>query len=73
MSESSMDDESIKKMAAMLRNGATMLDKYCPKCSKILFKIENDKIFCPVCEMEVIIQSEGSGISHSEKSEDLYP
>jgi UPF0148 protein len=49
------NDDNIKKMAQMLQSGATMLDKYCPVCNNILFKIKNGQIFCPVCEKEIKI------------------
>lgn len=50
------ENDAIKKMAAMLQKGATMLDKYCPKCDNILFLLKNGKIFCPICQAEVQIQ-----------------
>jgi UPF0148 protein len=52
------EDRNVKKMASLLKQGATMLDKYCPICENILFKLKNNKIFCPVCEQEVIIVKE---------------
>jgi UPF0148 protein len=48
-----MSDENIKKMAELLRNGATMLDDYCPKCGNILFRLRNQQIFCPTCNLEI--------------------
>jgi UPF0148 protein len=57
-----MSNDNIKKMADMLRNGATMLDKYCPKCENILFRLKNKIVFCPVCNLEVkIIKSDMNG------------
>jgi uncharacterized Zn finger protein (UPF0148 family) len=50
------DNDAIKKMATMLQSGATMLDKYCPNCENILFRLKNGKIFCPICQAEVQIQ-----------------
>ncbi len=50
-----MVEQNIKKMATLLRSGATMLDKYCPNCKNILFRLKNDKIYCPICDREVII------------------
>ncbi|WP_457558294.1 Sjogren's syndrome/scleroderma autoantigen 1 family protein [Candidatus Harpocratesius sp.] len=48
-----MSEKSVKKMANLLRNGATMLDKYCPKCKSILFRLQNNEIFCPNCNQEI--------------------
>lgn len=50
------EEVNIKKMAGLLRSGATMLDLTCPKCENILFKLKDESIFCPSCEQEVIIQ-----------------
>lgn len=48
-----MSNDDAKKMAKLLQQGATMLDSYCPKCGKILFKLSTGKIFCPICEREI--------------------
>lgn len=61
-----MSDKSVKEMANLLRNGATMLNLYCPKCNGILFKLKNQEIFCPNCNRNVKIvksQDEYSSIS----------
>ncbi|MBD3352816.1 MAG: hypothetical protein GF364_15115 [Candidatus Lokiarchaeota archaeon] len=50
------NDQVIKKMAQLLRNGATMLDLTCPKCDNILYRLKSSKIICPACNREVIIQ-----------------
>ena len=50
-----MEEPNIKKMATLLRSGATMLDKYCLNCNYILFRLKNDQIYCPICDREVII------------------
>ena len=50
-----MEEPNIKKMATLLRSGATMLDRYCPNCNYILFRLKNDQIYCPICDREVII------------------
>ncbi len=47
-------DEGIKAIAAALRAGGTLLNKACPVCDSPLIKI-NDRIYCKVCEKEVII------------------
>ncbi|MHA1187352.1 MAG: Sjogren's syndrome/scleroderma autoantigen 1 family protein [Candidatus Heimdallarchaeota archaeon] len=48
------NDEGIKAIAAALRAGGTLLNKACPICDSPLIKI-NDRIYCKVCEKEVII------------------
>jgi uncharacterized Zn finger protein (UPF0148 family) len=41
-------NEQVKKMAELLRSGATMLQDTCPTCNSPLFKFEG-KIFCVKC------------------------
>jgi UPF0148 protein len=41
-------NEQIKKMAELLRSGATMLQDVCPTCGSPLFRIE-DRVFCAKC------------------------
>jgi len=50
-----MEDSHIKKMAKLLHNGATMLDKNCPQCATILFRMKDNTIMCPKCEKQVVI------------------
>ena len=61
-----MSDEEVKEMASLLRNGATMLDKYCPQCNGILFRLRNQKIFCPKCQREVVIVNKDQKIPSEE-------
>jgi uncharacterized Zn finger protein (UPF0148 family) len=41
-------NEQIKKMAELLRSGATMLQDTCPTCNSPLFRFEG-KVFCVKC------------------------
>jgi UPF0148 protein len=41
-------NEQVKKMAELLRSGATMLQDVCPTCGSPLFRFK-DKIFCAKC------------------------
>lgn len=58
-----MSDEKrlIKRMADLLKSGATMLSDHCPACSSPLFKIQGE-IWCPNCNKRVIIAKEGEPI-----------
>jgi len=50
---------TIKRMAHLLKSGATMLDKVCPKCHVPLFKLKSGEVICPSCGQRfVIVQSE---------------
>ncbi len=47
------DDTSVKKMAELLRQGATMLADACPQCGSPLFK-KDDDIFCAKCHRRIV-------------------
>lgn len=61
------EDQLIKKMAKLLQEGATMLDKTCPKCNSLIYRLTNNKIICPSCNSEIIIQKEDSSIEKTPK------
>ncbi len=65
-----MEEQNIKKMATLLRSGATMLDIYCPNCNYILFRLENNQIYCPVCDREVILVKDDIGNKKSQLIEE---
>jgi UPF0148 protein len=48
------NDASIKKMAELLRHGATMLAQACPQCGSPLFKVGNDT-YCATCDRRIVI------------------
>jgi len=47
------DDTSVKNMADLLRQGATMLADACPQCGSPLFKVDDD-IYCAKCQRRII-------------------
>ncbi|MCD6459008.1 MAG: hypothetical protein B6U95_00740 [Thermofilum sp. ex4484_82] len=51
------DETLVKKMAELLKSGATMLDKTCPVCNTPLFRLKNDDVVCPKCNSRVYIVS----------------
>jgi uncharacterized Zn finger protein (UPF0148 family) len=53
------NSESIKVMADLLRQGATLTQLSCPACSSPLFKLQNKDIWCVKCQKKVIIIKEG--------------
>lgn len=73
---SSNSPNNVKLMAEMLRNGATMLDDYCPKCNNILFRLKNQQIICTNCNSEIKYEKdvELSKIKHkeSENTQELF-
>jgi uncharacterized Zn finger protein (UPF0148 family) len=52
--EESDINDGIKELAQALRSGGTLLNIACPVCNHPLIKIE-DKIFCKVCNKEVVM------------------
>ena len=47
------DDPSVKRMADLLRQGATMLADACPQCGSPLFKVKDD-IYCVKCDRRIV-------------------
>ncbi len=53
------DDTSIKRMADLLRQGATLTDLSCPVCAAPLFRLKDGTLWCGKDEKKVIIVKEG--------------
>ncbi len=51
------DDAAIKRMADLLRRGATMLAQACPTCGAPLLKL-GDEIYCASCDKVISPQQE---------------
>ncbi len=51
----SSDDEVVKRMADLIRAGASMLQEACPVCKTPLVKLRSGEIVCPKCERRVYI------------------
>ncbi|WP_309492340.1 Sjogren's syndrome/scleroderma autoantigen 1 family protein [Candidatus Hecatella orcuttiae] len=47
--------EDIRKMAEILKSGATMLGEACPSCSSPLFKTASGEIYCIKCQRKVVV------------------
>ncbi|NHI84145.1 MAG: hypothetical protein EAX81_07570 [Candidatus Thorarchaeota archaeon] len=46
-------ETSVKKMAELLRRGATMLAQACPQCGSPLLQMGND-IYCATCDRRIV-------------------
>ena len=57
--QSKQSDVHIKRMADLLRQGATLTDLACPNCSSPLFRLKDGTIWCGVDEKKVVIMKEG--------------
>ena len=53
------DDTHIKRMADLLRQGATLTDLSCPACSSPLFRLKDGSLWCGKDEKKVVIMKEG--------------
>jgi UPF0148 protein len=53
------EDTSIKRMAELLRKGATLTDLSCPVCSSPLFRLQDGSLWCAKDEKKVIVVKEG--------------
>ncbi len=53
------ENTSIKRMAELLMQGATLTDLSCPVCSSPLFRLKDDTLWCGQDEKKVIIVKEG--------------
>ena len=63
MSRKRTDDLSVKRMADLLRQGATLTDLACPACASPLFKLKNGDLWCAKCEKKVVLVKEGEDAS----------
>ena len=50
---SDKEDTSVKRMAELLRQGATMLADACPQCGSPLCKVQDD-IYCAKCDRRIV-------------------
>jgi len=57
--QQSKDNDPIKRMAELLRQGATLTDLSCPVCSSPLFRIEDGTLWCAKDEKKVVVVKEG--------------
>ncbi|MCW4000320.1 MAG: hypothetical protein NWE93_08770 [Candidatus Bathyarchaeota archaeon] len=53
------ESTSIKRMAELLRQGATLTDLSCPACNSPLFRLQDGSLWCGKDEKKVIIVKEG--------------
>lgn len=55
------NEPPVKRMADLLKAGATMLFEHCPQCGSPLFKIQ-DEVWCATCDKKILIlkQSEAA-------------
>ncbi len=53
------DNSDIKRMAELLRQGATLTDLACPRCGSPLFRLQDGALWCGKDEQRVLLLKEG--------------
>ncbi len=53
------EDSYIKRMAELLRQGATLTDLSCPACASPLFRMKDGTLWCEKDRKKVIVVKEG--------------
>lgn len=59
MSREKDEEEHVKRMADLLREGATMTDMACPACASPLFRLKDGTLWCARDEKKVVVLKEG--------------
>jgi len=59
LSQEKTEEQHIKRMVDLLRQGTTLTDLACPACASPLFKLKNETLWCAKCEKKVIVVKEG--------------
>ncbi|BEP18098.1 Sjogren's syndrome/scleroderma autoantigen 1 family protein [Pyrofollis japonicus] len=54
----SRNQDVVKKMADLLRAGATMLSERCPICGLPLFRLKSGEVICPIHGRVYIVRTE---------------
>ncbi len=53
------DNADIKRMADLLRRGATLTDLACPNCASPLFRLQDSTLWCGKDQKKVVVVKEG--------------
>ena len=62
----------IKRMADLLRQGATLTDLSCPVCSSPLFRLQDGTLWCAKDEKKVVVVKEGEELPASRSTNTTY-
>jgi UPF0148 protein len=57
------EEQHIKKMADLLRQGSTLTNLVCPVCSSPLFRLKTGELWCAQCEKKAIVVKEGEELT----------
>jgi len=56
-------DQHIKRMADLLRQGATLTELACPACASPLFRFKGGGLWCEKCGKKVVVVRDGEKMS----------
>jgi UPF0148 protein len=70
--QSKKDDTSIKRMADLLRQGATLTDLACPACSAPLFRFKDNTLWCEQDQKKVVVVKEDAQTQVASQTNTTY-
>jgi len=53
------EEQDVKRMADLLRQGSTLTELACPACASPVFRLRNGDLWCAKCEKKVVVIKEG--------------
>lgn len=59
MPQKKREEQHIRQMADMLRQGATLTELGCPACASPLFRLRGEGLWCVKCQKKVVVMKEG--------------
>jgi UPF0148 protein len=59
------EDKPIKRMAKLLRQGATLTDLSCPVCASPLFRLKDGTLWCANDQKKVVVVKQGEEIENA--------
>ncbi|MDR0798095.1 MAG: hypothetical protein LBE70_05235, partial [Nitrososphaerota archaeon] len=66
------EDNPIKRMADLLRQGATLTDLSCPACFAPLFRLKDNTLWCEQDQKKVIIVKEDKQTQRTSQTNTAY-
>jgi uncharacterized Zn finger protein (UPF0148 family) len=64
------DDEAIKRMAELLRQGTTLTDLACPACASPLFRLKDQTLWCAKDQKKVVVLKKDEKLNTSNSKYD---
>ena len=59
------EDKPIKRMAELLRQGATLTDLSCPVCASPLFRLKDGTLWCANDQKKVVVVKQGEEVENA--------